>query len=101
MQESQHSDSIMNEQYVLRLFVTGASPNSLRAIQNVKEICDKYLADRYSLEVIDVYQEKELAAIEQIIALPLLIKMLPLPERKLIGDMSQLKKVLKGLGLEQ
>ena len=86
-------------EYVLRLFVTGASANSIRAISNLKQICEAHIAGNYSLEIIDVYQEKEIAETEQIIALPLLIKTLPLPERRLIGDMSEEDKVLRGLGL--
>jgi circadian clock protein KaiB len=85
--------------YVLRLFVTGTSPNSVRAINNLKLICDAYLHDNYSLEIIDVYQQAAVAQTEQIIALPLLIRKQPLPERRLIGDLSQTEKVLKGLGL--
>jgi circadian clock protein KaiB len=88
-----------NVEYVLRLFVTGASPNSVRAITNLSEICKTYLAGKYSLEVIDVYQQSLLAKKEQIIALPLLVKKLPLPERRLIGDLSDTQKVLKGLGI--
>ncbi|WP_026629889.1 circadian clock KaiB family protein [Dyadobacter alkalitolerans] len=85
--------------YELRLFITGASINSRRAVVNVKEICETYLKDRYSLEIIDVYQQKTIAEKEQIIALPLLIKSAPLPARRLIGDMSDTEKVLKGLGI--
>ena len=86
--------------YVLNLFVSGASPNSLRAIVNLKNVCEKYLPGRYSLEIIDVYQQGIMAKDAQIIALPLLIKKFPLPERRIIGDMSQTKKLLHGLGLE-
>ncbi|MCW3115824.1 MAG: KaiB protein [Segetibacter sp.] len=86
-------------EYVLRLFVTGASSNSVRAISNLKQICEKHIKGNYLLEIIDVYQQKALAETEQIIALPLLIKTLPLPERRLIGDMSDEQKVLRGLGL--
>ncbi|KAA6432751.1 circadian clock protein KaiB [Dyadobacter flavalbus] len=88
-----------NDFYVLRLYVTGASINSLRAIVNIKEICDKYIPEKYSLEIIDVYQQKSIAEQEQIIALPLLIKRFPLPEKRLIGDMSDTIKVLSGLGI--
>ena len=83
--------------YILRLFITGATPNSVRALTNIKEICESYLKGRYSLEIIDVYQQAEMAEKEQLIALPLLIRKNPLPERRLIGDMSDLEKVLKGL----
>ncbi len=87
-------------EYVLKLFVSGASPNSVRAIMNIKNICEAYLAGRYSLEIIDVYQQGIIAREEQIIALPLLIKQFPLPERRIIGDMSETKKLLHGLGLD-
>ena len=86
-------------EYVLRLFITGASPNSVRAVNNIRSICETYLHGRYSLQIIDVYQQAALAQEEQIIALPLLVKKLPLPERKLIGDLSETEKVLKSLGL--
>jgi circadian clock protein KaiB len=87
------------EIYRLKLFITGASPNSSRAITNLNMICETYLKDRYKLEVIDVYQQPLIAEYEQIIALPLLIKSSPKPERRLIGDMSDTEKVLRGLGL--
>jgi circadian clock protein KaiB len=86
-------------EFVLRLFVTGASANSLKAISNLKQICEKHIKGKYSLEIIDVYQEKALAESEQIIALPLLIKTQPLPQRRFIGDMSDETKVLRGLGI--
>ena len=86
--------------YILRLFITGSTPNSLKAISNTKEICETYLKDNYELEIIDVYQEPAMAETEQIIALPLLVKMAPLPVRKLVGDMSDRKKMLHGLGIE-
>ena len=85
--------------FQLRLFITGASPNSSRAISNLKEICETHLKDNYDLEIIDVYQQPLIAEREQIIALPLLIKKAPGVERRLIGDMSNINKVLKGLGL--
>ena len=85
--------------YSLRLFVTGASPNSARAIANLKSICEKYLTEKYDLEIIDVYQQPLKAQNEQIIALPMLVKYFPLPLKRLIGDMSNTEKVLRGLGL--
>lgn len=84
---------------VLRLFITGSSLNSRRAVVNLKKLCDLHIKDNYTLEIIDVYQQKALAEQEQIIALPLLIKCFPLPERRMIGDMSDTRKVLRGLGL--
>jgi circadian clock protein KaiB len=88
-----------NLPYELHLFITGASINSIRAITNLKEICETYLAGNYTLKIIDVHQQRELAEQEQLIALPLLIKRRPLPERRIIGDLSDIEKVLKGLGL--
>jgi len=83
--------------YVLRLFVTGASPNSARAISNLKKICEEYLKDSYELEIVDEYQQPIVAMNEQLIALPMLVKISPGMERRLIGDMSDKQKVLKGL----
>lgn len=100
-QEKNKQGSLKKAEYVLRLFITGASPNSIRAINNLKEICEKYLRGNYSLQVIDVYQQGTIVQKEQIIALPLLIKQFPLPQRKLIGDLSDTEKVLKGLGINQ
>ena|SRR5215204_3234745 len=85
--------------YVLHLFITGATPNSIRAVVNLKQICEEHLKGDYLLEIIDVYQQQALAEKEQLIALPLLIRKQPLPERRLIGDMSDTEKVLKGLGV--
>lgn len=85
--------------YQLSLFITGASPNSVRAINNIKAICEEYLAGDYELEIIDVYQIPEIAQKEQIIAVPTLIKKRPAPERRLVGDMSDTVKVLRGLGI--
>jgi circadian clock protein KaiB len=88
-----------DEVYRLRLFVTGASPNSARAITNLKTICNEHLKENYELEIIDIYQQPLIAQSEQIIALPLLIKKSPGIERRLIGDMSNKERVLRGLGL--
>lgn len=88
------------QNYVLRLYVAGITPKSTRAIENVKKICEEYLAGRYELEVIDIYQQPKLAKGEQIIAAPTLIKKLPLPLRKIIGDMSDTEKFLVGLDLK-
>ena len=88
-----------NEQYVLRLYITGASPHSARAVENIKKICSTHLQGRHSLEIIDVYQQGAIAAAGQLVALPLLIRVQPLPERKMIGDLSDMDKVLKILEL--
>lgn len=103
-QSSLSEDNYFNEQeqevYHLRLFVTGASPNSSRAIINLKNICETHLKGNYDLEIVDVYQQPLIVEREQIIALPMLIKKSPGIERRLIGDMSNTGKVLKGLGLQ-
>src|SRR4051794_26041755 len=83
--------------YSLWLFVTGISPRSSRAIVNVRKVCEEYLAGRYELKVIDILQKPEVAKAEQIFAAPTLIKKLPLPLRRMIGDMSQTDRLLSGL----
>lgn len=87
------------ENYILRLYITGTTYRSTLAITNLKKICDEYLEGRYDLEVIDLYKKPSLAKDEQIIAAPTLIKKLPLPFRRIIGDMSDKEKVLMGLDL--
>jgi circadian clock protein KaiB len=89
-----------NGKYVLRLFIAGVTPKSSRAVANIREICERDLEDRYDLEVIDIYQQPALAKGEQIIAAPTLIKKLPLPLRKFIGNMSDSKRILVGLDLK-
>jgi circadian clock protein KaiB len=85
--------------YLLRLYVTGTTPKSMRAIENVRRICEEHLRGRYTLEVVDIYTHLPLARGDQIIAAPTLIKRLPSPLRQLIGDMSDEQKVLVGLDL--
>jgi circadian clock protein KaiB len=89
-----------NPKYILRLYVTGATPQSIKAITNLKKICEEYLKNRYTLEIIDIYQQPQLAEGDQIVAAPTLIKKLPSPLKKLIGDMSNIEKVLVGLDLK-
>jgi len=90
-----------NARYVLRLYVTGTTPHSMRAIVNIRRICEEYLQGRYDLEVVDISQNPTLAEGEQIIAAPTLIKKLPLPLRRFIGDMSQTERILLGLDLRR
>ncbi|MDB6171381.1 MAG: thiol-disulfide isomerase [Chthoniobacteraceae bacterium] len=85
--------------YVLRLFVAGTTRNSVCAITNLKRICEQHLANRYQLEIIDIYQQPELAREAQLTAVPTLIKQLPLPIRRIIGDLSSEEHVLAGLNL--
>lgn len=84
-----------DQPYQLRLYITGASPNSTRAVENLKSFCETYMKGNYRLEIIDVYQQPAIAEQEQIIALPLLIKKAPGMERRLIGDMSDTAKILQ------
>lgn len=86
--------------YLLRLYVTGRTPNSLRAMENLHRICETQLERRYRVEVIDVLEHPELAEAAKILATPTLVKQLPEPVRKIIGDLSDRDKVLLGLDLE-
>ena len=88
-----------DDPYVFRLYVTGASPNSLRAIANTRDLCEQHFNENYELEIIDVHQQPSVARQENIIALPLLIRKHPLPEKRLIGDMSDMERVLKSIGV--
>jgi circadian clock protein KaiB len=88
------------ERYLLRLYVTGSTPNSLRALQNLRRLLDRYAPDDYRLEVIDIYQHPERASEAQLLAAPTLIKELPLPVRRLIGSMSDEERVLRSLGVK-
>ncbi len=85
--------------YVLRLYVSGLTPNSQRAIENVRKICTEHLEGRYQLEVIDIYQQPIFAREGQIVAAPTLVKELPPPLRKFIGDMSKTERILLGLDI--
>jgi circadian clock protein KaiB len=85
--------------YILKLYITGLTSRSARALENLQAICEKHLAGRYELQVIDVYQQPGLARSDQIVAIPTLIKRLPLTLRRLIGDMSDEERVLVGLDI--
>jgi circadian clock protein KaiB len=87
--------------YVLRLYITGTTPASALAVERVRAICDEHLHGRYDLEVIDIYQMPSLAKDHQIIATPTLIKVLPAPLRRLIGNLSKAEKILFGLDLRE
>ena len=86
-------------EYVLRLYVTGSTPRSLKAISNLKRLCEEHLHDDYDLQVIDIYKNPDAAREEQIIAAPTLIKSLPAPLRRFVGDLSNTQKLLAGLGI--
>ena len=87
------------KKYVLRLYIAGLSPRSQKAMANIKKICDEYLQGRYELVIQDIYQNPIMARNGQILAAPTLIKALPLPLRRFVGDMSDTKKLLVGLDL--
>ncbi|HKI74509.1 MAG TPA: circadian clock protein KaiB [Pseudomonadales bacterium] len=95
--EKQAPDIAASEHYILKLYVAGQSPKSVHAIANLKKICEENLHGRYELEVIDLYQQPQLAQGDQIIAVPTLIKRLPPPLRRIIGDLSDTERVLVGL----
>lgn len=90
----------MDEQYNLRLYVAGQTPKSLAAIANLKWLCDTYLAGRYSVEIIDLIDEPQLATMDRILALPTLVRRLPKPIKQIIGDLSKTERVLLGLDIE-
>jgi circadian clock protein KaiB len=89
------------ERYLLRLYVSGMTPRSSAAIERTKAICEEHLHGRYELEVIDIYQQRDLARSDQIVAVPTLIKRLPPPLRRLVGDLSDKERVLIGLDLRR
>jgi circadian clock protein KaiB len=88
------------EKYVLKLYITGMTPRSQEALRNLNKVCREYLGDNYELEVIDIYQQLTLAKGDQIIAVPTLIKKLPAPLRRLIGDLSREDRIVLGLDLK-
>ena len=85
--------------YILRLYVTGSSARSLRAVSNLKKLCEEHLSEDYDLEIIDIYKDPSAARDEQIIAAPTLVKKLPTPLRKFVGDLSNTQKILAGLDI--
>jgi circadian clock protein KaiB len=97
MKTSQRSGSEADKTYILKLFIIGTRPNSSRAVTNVRKLCDEYLAGKYELEVVDISKHPERVKEEQIIAAPTLIKELPVPLRRFIGNMSDTEKLLVGL----
>ncbi len=90
----------MDEQYDLRLYVAGQTPKSMAAIANLKHICDTHLAGRYSIQIIDLVETPQFAIRDHILAIPTLIRRLPEPLKRIIGDMSKAERVLVGLDIE-
>lgn len=87
--------------FVLKLYITGATHHSMKAVQNIKKICEGYLKGNYDLYIVDVYQQPHLAKEEQIIAAPTLIKLEPFPVRRIVGDMSDTEKILSVLDIRR
>jgi circadian clock protein KaiB len=99
--EIERTDSVIaRAKYVLRLYINGSTLKSTLAVKNIKRICEQHLNGKYDLEIIDIYKHVNLARNEQIVAVPTLIKQLPHPLRRLIGDLSDQNKVLFGLDLK-
>jgi circadian clock protein KaiB len=101
LEEALNRKSLRRAEYILRLYVTGSTPRSLKAIYNLKRFCEEHLPDDYELEVIDIYEDPDAARAEQIIAAPTLIKRLPAPLRRFVGDLSNPQKLLIGLGIHK
>jgi len=104
--KNREADTVQREDqtqssFKLRLFVTGSTYRSQQAIQNIRQICEEHLEGQYELEVIDIYQAPEQAREHQIMAVPTLLKELPLPLRKIVGDLSEKEKVLEGLDIQR
>lgn len=93
------STALRRAKYILRLYVSGSSARSLKAVYNLKKLCEEHLPDDYDLEVIDIYKDPKAARDEQIIAAPTLVKKLPTPLRRFVGDLSNTGKILKGLDI--
>ena len=98
-EEALKGKALKRAKYILRLYVTGSTSRSLRAVYNLKKLCDEHLLDDYDLEVIDIYKDPEAAREAQVIAAPTLVKKLPLPIRKFVGDLSDTQKILVGLDI--
>src|SRR6185436_718632 len=98
-EEALKAKALKRAKYILRLYVTGSSGRSLRAVHNMKKLCEEHLSEDYDLEVIDIYNDPAAAREAQIIAAPTLVKKLPLPIRKFVGDLSDTQKILVGLDI--
>lgn len=100
-EEALNNQALTRAKYILRLYVSGSTGRSLRAINNLKKLCDEHLPNGYDLEVIDIYKDPALAREEQVIAAPTLVKKLPPPIRRFVGDLSNTQKILVGLDIYQ
>ena len=98
-EEALNGSALRRAKYILRLYVTGSSARSLKAVYNLKKLCEEHFPDDYDLEVIDIYENPQAAREEQIIAAPTLVKTLPKPLRRFVGDLSNTQKILVGLDI--
>jgi len=94
-----HANGTADEKWNLRLYTAGQSPKSLAALANLKRVCDEHLAGRYTIEVVDLLKNPRLAKDDQIVAIPTLVRKLPEPLRRLVGDLSDTERTLVGLQL--
>jgi len=99
MKKKTSANLIVEDKLVLQLYVSGMSPKSMEAIENIKRLCDEHLNDAIELEIIDIYKNPEVASQQQIVFSPSLIKNLPLPKKTLVGNFSDKEKVIKALGI--
>jgi circadian clock protein KaiB len=96
-----NEQSVQSERFVLRLYIAGQTPKCVRAFSNLKQICEEHLANRYRIEIIDLLQNPQLARGDQILAIPTLVRQLPEPVKRIIGDLSNTERVLVGLDLRR
>ena len=97
--DNDHNDEVEQDEWNLRLYVAGQTPRSIAAFSNLKKICEEHLSGKYHIEVIDLLEKPQLASGDQILAIPTLVRKLPSPIRKIIGDLSDTERVLVGLDL--
>lgn len=99
LENKSNLEFIVKEKILLQLYIAGMSANSVRAIQNIKQLCNQYLSDQFELEIIDIYKNPSVAEEQKIVFSPSLIRQLPLPKKIFIGDLSDTKNVILGLGI--
>src|SRR5258708_36741311 len=99
MENKLKSELMVKEKIILQLYITGMLGNSVRGIQNINQLCDRYLKDQFDLEIIDIYKNPSVAEEQKIVFIPSLVRQLPLPRKTFIGDLSDTKKIILGLGI--
>ena len=99
MKNKPKSEHVVSEKFILQLYITGMSENSMRAIENITLFCERYLKDHFDLQIIDIYKDPSIAEEQEIVFSPSLIRQFPLPKRTMVGDLSDTKRVALGLGM--